>query len=48
MDLFSHFEEIKSDQRKKLLMAHYHGKSFPIPAMGVMPVFRYMPSRKLM
>ena len=47
-DLFEHFAEIKKEQKKKLLLAHLHGRNFPIPAMGMLPVLRYMPTRHLM
>ena len=47
-DLFENFTEIKKEQKKKLLMAHYHGKNFPIPAMGMVPHLRYMPTRQFM
>ena len=45
---FENFDRIKKEQTKKLLLAYLNGDDFKIPAMGIDPIMRYVPSRLMM
>ena len=45
-DLFDSFDRIANEQTRKMLLAQYHGKNFKLPAMGMIPICRYIPNRK--
>ena len=47
-NIFEEYERIRQIQNKKVLMAIYYGRNMKIPAMGDLPIMRYIPDRQLM
>lgn len=46
--MFDNYEQIKEDQKVRILKAAHFGFKYQMPGLGEVPYMRYMPNRQIM